>query len=807
MDALGHKHQSVVTAPTCESDGYTTYTCFCGDTYTADEIAALGHDLNSVVTEATCTTAGFTTHTCRRCGKVTVDSHVAALGHANETVVLEPTCTEDGKKTVNCTRCGESSTEILPAVGHQYTSVVTKPTCTEGGYTTYTCSVCGDAYVADVTAALGHSYTAKTTEATCEKDGSIVYTCTCGDSYTETIPAKGHSYNAVVTAPTCTEGGYTTHTCACGDSYTTDEVAALGHSYQAVVTAPTCTESGYTTHICVCGDSFITDEIAALGHSYTVKTTEPTCETDGSTVYTCACGDSYTEVIPAKGHSYESVVTAPTCTEGGYTTHTCACGNSYISDRISALGHSYTTTEQNGILVHTCGGCGHVYTESVAWIPVGAGYVLDTDGIDVGSDHQYIVVGANNNYALTLNGTTVGSAPVTIENNTLILDDPSAYAFYFASNGSEKNTYLLTRDGSRSIYHVGGEINYGHDSKGYWYFGSASNGQYQLYDKDGSNWYLNYGYVWANQTVSRFAVSSNARTVRLFKESDTYARLSGDLFQTISDEDNVTVEELVSKLSVQLSSNGTDVTGTAAVTADMLAWYTDFESDIIGTYYADVYYEDVILGTITVNITTNHLYETEVVAPTCTEFGYTRITCTECGVSHIIDYTDPLEHTYTYADTEGSRIYTCGRCGHSYSEPLALSCSQVSTFTSGKRFVIAIKSGGKYYAMSHGGNSIRPVQITVTNGQITSGVTDDLLWTYNNGKLSYVNDGTTFYLYTYTSGWWYWSTTEMGISTSNAASVSFSNNKLSIDSLYLRYSDSVFSVNSAYTATYIFQAK
>ena len=47
----------------------------------------------------------------------------------------------------------------------------------------------------------------------------------------------------------------------------------------------------------------------------------------------------------------------------------------------------------------------------------------------------------------------------------------------------------------------------------------------------------------------------------------------------------------------------------------------------------------------------------------------------------------------------------------------------------------------------------------------------------------------------------------MGISTSNAASVSFSNNKLSIDSMYLRYSNSTFSVNSAYTAAYIFQAK
>jgi hypothetical protein len=34
-----------VTAPTCTTGGYTTYTCSkCGDSYTGDEVAALGHD-------------------------------------------------------------------------------------------------------------------------------------------------------------------------------------------------------------------------------------------------------------------------------------------------------------------------------------------------------------------------------------------------------------------------------------------------------------------------------------------------------------------------------------------------------------------------------------------------------------------------------------------------------------------------------------------------------------------------------------------------------------------------------------------
>ncbi len=39
-----------------------------------------------------------------------------------------------------------------------------------------------------------HAYTANvTTPATCTQDGVMTYTCTCGDSYTETIPAHGHT--------------------------------------------------------------------------------------------------------------------------------------------------------------------------------------------------------------------------------------------------------------------------------------------------------------------------------------------------------------------------------------------------------------------------------------------------------------------------------------------------------------------------------------------------------------------------------------------------------------------------------------
>lgn len=41
-----HSYEAVVTAPTCTTAGFTTYTCACGDSYTGDEVAATGHSFS-----------------------------------------------------------------------------------------------------------------------------------------------------------------------------------------------------------------------------------------------------------------------------------------------------------------------------------------------------------------------------------------------------------------------------------------------------------------------------------------------------------------------------------------------------------------------------------------------------------------------------------------------------------------------------------------------------------------------------------------------------------------------------------------
>lgn len=66
-----------------------------------------------------------------------------------------------------------------------------------------------------------------------------------------------------------------------------------------------------------------------------------------------------------------------------------------------------------------------------------------------------------------------------------------------------------------------------------------------------------------------------------------------------------------------------------------------------------------------------HNYRSSVVAPTCTERGYTKWTCS-CGSSYVDSYTAALGHNYTsevVAPTtteKGYTQYTCTRCGSSY---------------------------------------------------------------------------------------------------------------------------------------------
>ena len=730
------------TAPTCTADGTTTYTCsVCGDTYT-ETAPATGHSYNSVVTAPTCTDEGYTTHTCSTCGDTYTDSTVPALGHDYVETVSSATCTTDGAATYTCSHCGDTYTKAIPATGHKYTATVVEPTCTEDGTTTYTCSV-------------------------------------CGDTYTETTPATGHKYNSVVTEPTCTEDGYTTYTCEnCGDSYTSDVVPAAGHSYASVVTEPTCTEDGYTTYTCEsCGDSYTSDVVPATGHSYNSVVTEPTCTEDGYTTYTCEnCGDSYTsDVVEATGHSYTSVTTEPTCTEDGYTTYTCEnCGDSYTSDVVPATGHSYECTEEDGDLVYTCKNCGDTYRETSmptvnVELNVGETYSFSTENADIteviDSDIATVTVHTNEGGYNAVSSLTDGEYLI-ISGGKVLTD--------------ESSTYYSSWDGAGTVY--------GLTCTSYSSSGSYEGYLWTITEVDG-------GYTVRNSDGLYLTITSGTRSSHL----------------TLSETEQVIdISDLGSEFALSYSGtyldryNSTFAASYPGNVNENEKWelYKSEPAsyDITITAVSGGKTSTVIGGTKYVVSVHEHDYVSEVTsAATCTADGTVTYTCTGCGDSYI-ETIKAHGHDYECTEEEGYYLYTCKNCGESYTEEISsTSYEYVSSLTSGGKYIITLYNGGTYYALTHNDTSLGATAVTINNGEITSEVTDDMLWEYSSNKLGFSYGSRTYYLSRY---YGYYSSVSLSTYGSN---VSYSYNRLALGSYYLRYSNGYISTSrNNYSPCYIY---
>ena len=218
-DPADHEHEfeESVIEPTCETPGYKVYTCkICGFKHKDEtEIPALGHDYVEYRTEVTCTEDGYSLYVCSRCQDQYTEGYEAALGH-NYVLAerVNPSCENDGYILYRCSRCGSTYTETLPATGHNWTTETVTASHSSAGYVLHTCLNCGSQYKTDEVPQIEHSYQlTASAEPTCDTDGYKTYTCSCGDSYTETIPATGHDWIEVsyVKNP----DGTTTHYYSC----------------------------------------------------------------------------------------------------------------------------------------------------------------------------------------------------------------------------------------------------------------------------------------------------------------------------------------------------------------------------------------------------------------------------------------------------------------------------------------------------------------------------------------------------------------------------------------------------------------
>lgn len=395
IPATGHNYTSVVTAPTCSNQGYTTYKCSnCNDSYVTEYVSSLGHNYDSgVVTASTCTEKGYTTYTCLECGQKSITDYTPAKGHSYKSVVRKPTCTEKGYTTHTCTSCGNQTVDnYVDALGHDVVEWETtkEPTCTTMGSEKGLCRICNQ-YVTQTISSLGHDYSELKVDydATCTSNGRKCKEClTCGyKTAIEVIPATGHAYGEWMKLDDAKCGEYSKYERICGNCGVSEFMNAPGeHTYtiESNVVDATCTEPGSKTVECEDCGHVANMVIPAKGHTCTPEITTPATHTkEGLMTYTCHCGYSYTETIKkTEEHKHNAVVTAPTCTEQGYTTYICECGDSYVDDYVDATGHtrSEVPVEENYVaptctnsgrknLVYYCKYCNYKYSTTTVTIP------------------------------------------------------------------------------------------------------------------------------------------------------------------------------------------------------------------------------------------------------------------------------------------------------------------------------------------------------------------------------------------------------------------------------------------------------
>ena len=156
-----HSYTSSVTAPTCTAEGFTTYTCECGDSYTDTPVAATGHTFGEWKT------------------------------------TKAATCLATGVETRTCSVCGATENRDTAKAAHDYVKTVTAPTKTTQGYTTNVCYVCKDSYVdnyTNPTGSVGLTYSQNT-------DGTLTITglgnCSDTDIIIYSTTTEGKTVSAI----------------------------------------------------------------------------------------------------------------------------------------------------------------------------------------------------------------------------------------------------------------------------------------------------------------------------------------------------------------------------------------------------------------------------------------------------------------------------------------------------------------------------------------------------------------------------------------------------------------------------------
>ncbi len=655
LDFDPNNHGELVTvdavAATCQSTGLTEgQRCLDCGFYTipqtvTDKLDCVDEDEDDICdvcgSSLTCVHANFTysvntedetkhDKVCGLCnGVVETVAHVYV-----QTDCLEPSCTDGGTIEYTCSEyCGHVKYEDIEATGHSTTDL----SYTYGDETAHyvICNVCDQeidvaehaefSYVVNtedntkhdkvcglcngVVATSEHNYVETGyTSPDCDDAGSLDYTCSeCGDEKSEEIPANGHSDTQFNYSVNAEDN--TKHNVLCGICNAV--VGTEDHNYEEVDrVAATCVDEGLVEYDCTaCGHDYLEElPVDETAHSTTEFTYELNTEDNTKHNVLCGlCGD----VIETVDHTYEEVdIVAATCVDEGLAEYDCtACGHDYLEELpIDETAHAWD--EGKVTVPATC---------------TQAGEMTFTCTYDSTHTKTEPTEKADHNY---VDGTCT-NCPAISKNDVVATFEFGANGSASHNDGNEKTTYSETNNGYTFSFSGASKV----------YSGAR--------DQMGNS-ALKLGTSSVVGTFT-FEVPNDVTTVIInvakYKANTTKITVNGTSYTLENSSNDGAYDKIVVDTTSTKTVSFTTVSGGARCMINSIQYVSKVECE----------HENAVAG--------------EVVAPTCTEQGYTVYTCT-CG-TYNWDYVDATGHTMTYVaavastcKTEGNiEHWTCSVCG------------------------------------------------------------------------------------------------------------------------------------------------
>lgn len=412
------------------------------------------------------------------------------------------------------------------------------------------------------------------------------------------------------------------------------------------------------TLVCNSNDTLtLSYSTGTCAHTYNkgTVTTAATCSKEGVKTFTCSkCGHSYTEAIAVTAHNYSSkVTTAPTCSKEGVKTFTCSgCGKSY-TETIAKTSHSYS-----GGKCTACGATDSSYVPSAYYLfgyINGADYACEGDAANMGQykfvdgkltatfdSDSYVAVKAEGNAVWYMtNGWQENATSVILYDTTT----PGITADKLRVPGGVKITFTLVRnnDGTLTLSYVQDGCSHSYSSK---------------------------------VTTEATCTKAGVKTYTCTKCGDSYTQSITATGHTYS-----------SKITTAASCTAA---GTKTFTCTKCSH--SYKETIAATGHKYANGKCSVCGKADPNCT--HSYTNAVTkAANCTTAGVRTYTCSKCGHSYTQSI-PPSGHTYSSKVTttatctkEGVKTYTCIKCGASYTEKIA---AAGHTFSNGKCTVCGV---------------------------------------------------------------------------------------------------------------------